>query len=692
MKIKKKNLFIFFLLLFLFVLGASFVLAQDKELEVKYPGVPEAEAPTAKTVLPDYVKYIFNLSIIIGGLVAFGVFILGGAKHLTSAGDPTKMSDAKDQIFAGFLGLIILLSSYLILTTINPQLVIVSLPPLEKIEIPKVPELPRPEKPTLTASEIPMGKLIDGVGKEVSGGSATSPLYEYEGVIAKTRLVRIKNLSEETWKTSKEIQEISEDIEKASEEIKILTDQCKCVYCCDQCHSCPGCYCEQDDPCHNRPEIIKEQGELRKLTPKLLPLKIKLEELEKKLKTEKEKLESSLAELEKGEEMMKNCLYSLSEGGRPNSLLSFDSFWIYKQDLENEEIKLIKEVKIEEPWKNVSGGDDSATFYCTEGLLDVSLSKIDIPEITEAAGMEEKGEAKIVCEIEIPFGRIIDNAKDIAQRLVDESQKILDEKLAEETAKEKENGEYMTVLPDNCRCSGCGCGCGKCCRCCNGCCCSCSPSCGGFPCLPPGEISATLKKIIENHCKIDSAFENITVHDDEIHNLIEGDEIHNADLTNSKRKPTWAYNIIDKELLLIRERFGRCIVPSSDWEAYSRGEKVLIKEVWSCDLVKSAFPQKKLIKTGDLSDETGKCALPKCVPLAKCSNSWGGALKNCTPVSEVFPEYLSSCESGECVISEEPKKYFSSCEPGLFYLSKKDTCEQNYFCCNELNFFCCETD
>lgn len=71
--------------------------------------------------------------------MAFGVSVLGGARHLTSAGDPTKMSDARDQIFSGILGLIILLASYLILTTINPQLVILKLPGLAKVESPETP-------------------------------------------------------------------------------------------------------------------------------------------------------------------------------------------------------------------------------------------------------------------------------------------------------------------------------------------------------------------------------------------------------------------------------------------------------------------------------------------------------------------------------------------------------------------------
>lgn len=42
---------------------------------------------------------------------------------MTSAGDPSKSSDARDQIFNAVLGLVIMLASWMILNTINPQLV-----------------------------------------------------------------------------------------------------------------------------------------------------------------------------------------------------------------------------------------------------------------------------------------------------------------------------------------------------------------------------------------------------------------------------------------------------------------------------------------------------------------------------------------------------------------------------------------
>jgi len=127
MKKFKKIIFVFILIS---LLAGGFCLAQGKgrELEIEYPGlgVPGVETPTIteSSALGDYLKYIFTLAIIIGGLIVFGAMVYGGILYLTSAGDPTKMKDGQDQIMAGFFGLIILLSSYLILNTINPQLVV----------------------------------------------------------------------------------------------------------------------------------------------------------------------------------------------------------------------------------------------------------------------------------------------------------------------------------------------------------------------------------------------------------------------------------------------------------------------------------------------------------------------------------------------------------------------------------------
>jgi hypothetical protein len=127
---------IFLLLIFATFLMGSFCFAQ-RELELEYPGlgVPGVETPTTtRTVLTEFVRYVFTLAIALAGLLAFGALIYGGIRYLTSAGDPTKMSDGKNQAMAGFLGLIILLSSYLILNTIDPQLVLKETPAIESLE------------------------------------------------------------------------------------------------------------------------------------------------------------------------------------------------------------------------------------------------------------------------------------------------------------------------------------------------------------------------------------------------------------------------------------------------------------------------------------------------------------------------------------------------------------------------------
>jgi len=122
----KKFLVLFFLFFLFFVAAESYVLADgSRPLEVQYPTVPGVSfTPTSTaTELPNYVKYIFNFFLWAAGFAALGVLVIAGFRYLTSAGQPGILKDAKDQIFAAFAGLLILFSSWLLLTTINPQLI-----------------------------------------------------------------------------------------------------------------------------------------------------------------------------------------------------------------------------------------------------------------------------------------------------------------------------------------------------------------------------------------------------------------------------------------------------------------------------------------------------------------------------------------------------------------------------------------
>jgi len=92
-------------------------------LELSYPNVGNYRPTTTKTPLPLYIKYIFNFALLISALIIFGSLVYGGFRYVTSAGNSSALNDAKQQIFASILGLAILLASYIILTTVNPELI-----------------------------------------------------------------------------------------------------------------------------------------------------------------------------------------------------------------------------------------------------------------------------------------------------------------------------------------------------------------------------------------------------------------------------------------------------------------------------------------------------------------------------------------------------------------------------------------
>lgn len=68
----------------------------------------------------DMVTKFYNWALDIGAAVALGIVIWGGVLYISSAGDPGKQTEAKKWVKAAILGLVLLLSAYLILYTINP--------------------------------------------------------------------------------------------------------------------------------------------------------------------------------------------------------------------------------------------------------------------------------------------------------------------------------------------------------------------------------------------------------------------------------------------------------------------------------------------------------------------------------------------------------------------------------------------
>lgn len=79
--------------------------------------------PTTQSTFQDIISSAFNYSIILVGIAVFIMIMWGGFLWLTSAANPSNISRAKGIIFNAILGAVLLVSAYVILYTINPELV-----------------------------------------------------------------------------------------------------------------------------------------------------------------------------------------------------------------------------------------------------------------------------------------------------------------------------------------------------------------------------------------------------------------------------------------------------------------------------------------------------------------------------------------------------------------------------------------
>jgi len=125
-KTHQKKLFRFsFLIIILFI--SFFCLSGKKayaqSLEVKYPVISGENLNTdANLTLPKYVLYLFNIGMFIGFWAVFISLLIAGVMYLLSPAKPDLQAEAKDRVGGAISGLLILVLTYLIITTINPQL------------------------------------------------------------------------------------------------------------------------------------------------------------------------------------------------------------------------------------------------------------------------------------------------------------------------------------------------------------------------------------------------------------------------------------------------------------------------------------------------------------------------------------------------------------------------------------------
>jgi hypothetical protein len=250
----------------------------DRDLEIDYPTAPSDSSDdpvitpsTTKTTLPEYIKYLFNFLIGIGGILAFAVFVYGGVMWTFSAGNPGIIGPAKKKMMNGGMGLALLLCSYLIIYTINPDLTILRLGMIW--ESTPGPEIIPSETGPKDYQEVPIGLLVeDIVAKNISCFDNAKNLincrtkeiiaapiddifdrnthynycYKYDSKGDKRYLMDYHDRMDCVKELTKAIEIKSATLKGVSEELEIIVNSnCKCA----KCNGPGNCSCQGADNC-----------------------------------------------------------------------------------------------------------------------------------------------------------------------------------------------------------------------------------------------------------------------------------------------------------------------------------------------------------------------------------------------------------------------------------------------------------
>lgn len=131
---KLKLIFLCLLALFVFVFPFK-IFAVNLEV-AEYPETITGSTVTSQSNLAQYLKYVFDFGMSIGLSLVFLTLVVAGIFYFAAPASPNALAIAKDRISGAISGLLILLLTYLIITTINPYLSIFKMNSLESVNVP----------------------------------------------------------------------------------------------------------------------------------------------------------------------------------------------------------------------------------------------------------------------------------------------------------------------------------------------------------------------------------------------------------------------------------------------------------------------------------------------------------------------------------------------------------------------------
>lgn len=252
MAIKNIKKTLLFLIALVFLCKAKFVLA----LELQYPSILGFSLNDTSS-FPDYAKYFFNFGVGVAGIISGAVIAFGGIYYLASFAKGKFTNEGKAWVKAGAYGLLIVVCSYLIAYTINPDLVFFKLGNLTDSSGQGFwGGAKNPGIKTTVYQEIPIGVLTENLLTRTMDCYAFNPAGNpVEGDEIKTddnkkikaptfldhdRIDCLAQLTDAIQKKSDVIAQLSDKIER-------LMNKCDCKkygQCQDTCGGAKGC----DDP------------------------------------------------------------------------------------------------------------------------------------------------------------------------------------------------------------------------------------------------------------------------------------------------------------------------------------------------------------------------------------------------------------------------------------------------------------
>ncbi|MBU4580376.1 Ig-like domain-containing protein, partial [Patescibacteria group bacterium] len=168
---QKKIMFFICLLLGLFLYSNSALAQATYNALVTIPGIRSGAGVQV------YLSGLYTFLISVVGVVAMGAIVIGGARYLTSAGNPSVIEDAKHTIYSAIIGLLLAITSWVIIWEINPDVTVLKNPAMPWEAVGYSPTGPTPQCALATGSPTSGCACVDNPAVPVLGITDPMPPY-----------------------------------------------------------------------------------------------------------------------------------------------------------------------------------------------------------------------------------------------------------------------------------------------------------------------------------------------------------------------------------------------------------------------------------------------------------------------------------------------------------------------------------